>query len=141
MQQHDDIPALVAAAPKASSVLQINPAQMPRKGTAAATAPDPSAGICDKDKDSEVEVDDVTKFAATCFVDGPIGRSAGTRIPAAPRPEVGPLGCERVWCLLGVLPEHVMSPSRRAGAAVAPSFAWVGGRSGGSSKEKDTRLA
>ncbi|KAJ1619212.1 hypothetical protein T492DRAFT_890717 [Pavlovales sp. CCMP2436] len=34
-----------------------------------------------------------------------------------------------------------MPPLRRAGAAVAPSFAWNGVRSGGSSEEKGTRLA
>ncbi|KAJ1630116.1 hypothetical protein T492DRAFT_907090 [Pavlovales sp. CCMP2436] len=34
-----------------------------------------------------------------------------------------------------------MSPLRRSGAAVAPSFAWDRVRSGGSSKENSTRLA
>jgi hypothetical protein len=34
------------------------------------TAPDPSAG---EDEDSEMEMDDIDKFAAACFVDDPIG--------------------------------------------------------------------
>jgi len=41
---------------------------MPREGTAAATAPDSSSSIRVQDKDSVMEVDDVTKFAA--FLDG-----------------------------------------------------------------------
>jgi len=49
--------------------------------------------------------------------------------------------CRGGWCLPGVLPERAMSPLRRAGAAVAPSFAWDRVRSGGSSEEKGTRLA
>jgi len=55
--------------------------------------------------------------------------------------EVGPLGRGRLWRLPGVLPERAMPPLRRAGAAVAPSFAWDRVRSGGSSEEKGTRLA
>jgi hypothetical protein len=43
---------------------------MPRERTAAVTAPDPSAG---EDEDSEMEVDTNDKFAASCFVDNPIG--------------------------------------------------------------------
>jgi hypothetical protein len=67
-------PALMAEAPKASSsAAPAEPAKhtMPREGKAAATAPIPSAGIRDEDRDSEMEVDDATKFAAECFVDGP----------------------------------------------------------------------
>jgi hypothetical protein len=42
---------------------------MPRERTAATKTPAPSAGIRDEDRDAEMEVDDVTKVAAACFVD------------------------------------------------------------------------
>jgi hypothetical protein len=62
-------PALVAAAPEVSSRAPAKPVQhtISREETDAAMAPDPSAGI----RDEDMEVDDVTKLAATCFVDAP----------------------------------------------------------------------
>ncbi|KAJ1617135.1 hypothetical protein T492DRAFT_894216, partial [Pavlovales sp. CCMP2436] len=69
-------------------------------------------------------------FAAAGVAPPGSGQSAkykmNMQMPAMPkftalRPEVGPMGCGRAWCLPVVLPERAMPPLRRAGAAVAPS--------------------
>ncbi|KAJ1638768.1 hypothetical protein T492DRAFT_857634 [Pavlovales sp. CCMP2436] len=52
------------------------------------------------------------------------------RTATAAAVRTAPLGHEGAWCLPEVLSERVMSPLKRAGAAVAPSFAWDGANEG-----------